>query len=86
MHSPPQCVEFHLSVLAFRVGEGDGVGEVIRVERVVVVKSSVQVGVYCEGVCVCVGGGGEGGGRGGGRGGEGVYSHPGESGRTPHYV
>ena len=44
MHSPPQCVEFHLSVLAFRVGEGDGVGEVIRVERVVVVKSSVQVG------------------------------------------
>ena len=79
MHSPPQCVEFHLSVLAFRVGEGDGVGEVIRVERVVVVKSSIQVGVYCEGVCV-------GRGREGREGREGVYSHPGESGRTPHYV
>ena len=60
MHSPSQCVEFHLSVLAVRVGEGDGVGEVISVENVIVVKSSVQVGVYCEGVCVCGGGGGGG--------------------------
>ena len=50
MHSPSQCVEFHLSVMDVRVGEGDGVGEVISVESVIVVKSSIQVGVHCEGV------------------------------------
>ena len=62
MHSPSQCVEFHLSVLAVRVGEGDGVGEVISVESIIVVKCSVQVGVYCKGVCVWGGRkGGEGG-------------------------
>ena len=66
MHSPSQCVEFHLSVMDVRVGEGDGVGEVISVESVIVVKSSIQVGIHCEGVeqvCVCVcGEGGEEGG------------------------
>ena len=63
MHSPSQCVEFHLSVMDVRVGGGDGVGEVISVESVIVMKSSIQVGVHCEGVeqvcvCVCVGRGG----------------------------
>ena len=81
MHSPSQCVEFHLSVMDVRVGGGDGVGEVISVESVIVMKSSIQVGVHCEGVeqvCVCVWGGG-----GGGRGIVTGYSHPGKPERTP---